>query len=1092
LRKLNPLKTFTLYRSSAGSGKTRTLAKEYLKWALGKKADYFRHILAVTFTNKATQEMKERVLAYLADFSGKSEKPRQDSPALADELKKELKFTDVDFRDNADELLTRILHHYDQFSISTIDAFFQRVIRSFTRESGLLGDYRLEAELETVLSEVIGNLIDDLKEDDTLTEWVVRFAQEELESGKSWDIRRRLENFSLEIFRDEFKVIEEELARHGADPKFFRKLQAELVEIRKRFIDKVSPLARRALEIMNEHGLELHHFRRKGQSGIKTYFKSFAYVDNLRKLEIGAYMRSEFPDPKKWPGDNLSRNKEILQLATEVFAPAVQKINKAYDEEFSRAITADLILQNLYVFGLISEITKKLAEYKNEHNVMLLADAPKFLNKIIGDSDTPFVYEKVGSFYRNYLIDEFQDTSGFQWKNFFPLLANSLDQGDPGMVVGDVKQAIYRWRGGDLNLLETQIESEIGKQRIDPRALDKNFRSTPEIIEFNNALFSAVTGEVSTALGSDLPSIVYRDVHQETSRTDHGFVQVRFLSQDKNEEENWMERSLKMLAKDIESLQLKGVRPGEIAILVRSNEEGQRAADSLLLHKQSSKAVEGVSYAVMSNESLRINGAASVNLVLSALRHLSNPDDVIARAQLCYEYGRVHHPDRLARDVFEDSAKVFFESQVPAAFTAHKLSLKKLPLFELTETLIDLFNLGKQQGELAYLQAFQDIVLDFYTRERNDIAAFLEWWEEFQDKDATSIKLSGEVDAINIMTIHKAKGLQFKYVLIPFCSWNFDHDGFKAPYLWVSSKQPPYSGAPYFPVKYVKQLQQTEFAATYEEEKRRTYLDNLNLLYVALTRAENGMIITAPGKGHGRGVAQWMENAIAALAEAGPFKEAWSDSAKELKIGVLSSVKRKADSVPPQELKGYTVSQWRDKLVIRQSGNLFFDGMNPQTRKRISYGVYLHKVMSRISVLEDADPTIDRLVREGLMTHTEQKEFAPVVNELLANPEIRNWFSGAWDVRTEVPILLPGGTTNRIDRLMLKGKQAVVVDYKTGEPSRSDHQQVSEYLDILRKMGFTDVEGFLLYTRDRNVVAVGRGKPKAKKKGPDGQLDLDL
>ncbi len=1058
-----------------------------MTWALRNKAHYFRHILAVTFTNKATQEMKDRVLAYLTAFSGVNQNPGSDAEQLAAELKQELRLDEATFRQNSHELLTLILHQYDQFSISTIDAFFQRVIRAFTRESGLLGDYRLEVEQEAVLTEVVDSLIDELKENHALTDWVVRFAQESMESDKSWDIRKRLADFSREIFRDEFKAIEEEVYTHTSDQKFFTRFQSELFKIRNTFIAKVSPLAKEMLQIIKEKNWKPEHFRRKRNSGIMTYLNSFANLEDLKGLEIGKYMQDEYIHASKWPGDNLALNGEILEVAEKVFAPNVQRINKFYKDEYPKALTAELILHNLYVFGLMADIARKLREYKSENNLMLLADAPKFLNHIIGDSDTPFVYEKVGSFYRNYLIDEFQDTSGYQWKNFLPLLANSLDQGYPSMVVGDVKQAIYRWRGGDLSLLQTQLEEHIGSHRVAMRELASNYRSAPEIVNFNNLVFEAAAKVAASKINAALPIDVYHDVRQSSPVEGVGLVRVAFIADE--EEESWRSLSLKKLTRDIEYLQQNGIPPGDIAILVRRNEEGQDIAAHLLEYKHSAEAKTGVNYEVVSNESLRIDGAGSVNLLLGALRHLVNPDDPIARAQLCYEFSRLHTAQRETSEIFSEASKVFFESQVPEAFTNHKLSLKKLPLFELTETLIGLFGLGKVTGELAYLQAFQDLVLDFYTRERNDLAAFIEWWDENKDSDKTSIKLSGEVNAVNILTIHKAKGLQFRYVLIPFCSWAVDHEGFRAPLLWVTSDEAPYAEAGPMPVRYSSTLKASDFAPYWEEERTKVYLDNLNVLYVALTRAERGMIITCPAKGFKNSVAEWLYESIQQTPD---LQNEWDEGARLLTIGTLPPSPKKPAAVTPAQLTNYSTSRWREKLVIRQAGNIFFDGMNPQTRERISYGIYLHALLSRIRTREDVTPVLDRLVQEGVMTSGERGRLEDQLGELLGNPIVGNWFDGSWDVRTEVPILLPGGATNRIDRLMLRDKRAVVVDFKTGEKSKADHEQVAEYLDILRQMGFTEVQGYLLYTRDKEVTEVGKqaAAKVVKKKKEDNQLGL--
>jgi ATP-dependent exoDNAse (exonuclease V) beta subunit len=342
---------------------------------------------------------------------------------------------------------------------------------------------------------------------------------------------------------------------------------------------------------------------------------------------------------------------------------------------------------------------------------------------------------------------------------------------------------------------------------------------------------------------------------------------------------------------------------------------------------------------------------------------------------------------------------------------------------------------------------------------------------------------------MSILTIHKAKGLQFRYVLIPFCSWGVDHEGFRSPLLWVTSGDEPYANVGPMPVKYSSTLEHSYFKNDYEEERTKVYLDNLNLLYVALTRAERGMIITCPAKKIKNTVAEWL---LESIQQSPDLLNEWDEASKVLAIGALRSpVKAPATSLPLQ-LDSYDTGRWRDKLVIRQAGNIFFQGMTAETRERISYGVYLHALFSRIRTREDVKPVLDRLVQEGIMTAEERSQLDVQLNDLFANPVVAKWFEASWDVRTEVPILLPGGATNRIDRLMLSGKQAVIVDFKTGEKSVADQKQVADYMDILGQMGFTEVSGYLLYTRDKEVMEVGKGKPArvVKKKKDDHQLGL--
>lgn len=405
--------------------------------ALRYRSEYFKHILAVTFTNKATQEMKDRIIAYLNDFANGN--PNE----LAAELKEELMLDESAFREHAQEVLSAILHRYSQFSISTIDAFFQKVIRSFTREAGLGGDYRLEVEQDAVLDEVIDNLIDELGSNQQLTRWVVDFAKENLENDRAWDVRESLIEFANEIFREDYKNIEDEVIRETQRKNFFTDLLTDLRHLKFEFTGFVRAKAQEAVREIQANGFREEDFKYGG--GIYNFFRKvtgFSRVKDFDEDAKGKRAETDYQDSANWPAKDSPRRAAIVALANAKLLPLLNEILAYRRKHYSAALSAEAALNNFYAFGLIADISRKLKEYKDENNLMLLADAPKFLNGVIQDSDTPFIYEKVGSFYRNYLIDEFQDTSGLQWKNFFPLLVNSLDQGYKSLVVGDVKQAI--------------------------------------------------------------------------------------------------------------------------------------------------------------------------------------------------------------------------------------------------------------------------------------------------------------------------------------------------------------------------------------------------------------------------------------------------------------------------------------------------------------------------------------------------------------------------------------------------------------------------------------------------------------------------
>jgi ATP-dependent helicase/nuclease subunit A len=1085
-----PEKPLIIYRSSAGSGKTRTLAKEYLKLGLKHKSGYFRHILAVTFTNKATQEMKERIVRYLNDFI----EGRDNS--LEHELKRELGQSDIEFKENCSELRSLILHQYSQFSISTIDAFFQKVIRSFTREAGLSGDYRLEADNEAVLEEVVNTLIDAIGEDKDLRRWIVDFAIQNLESDKPWDMRRGLIDFSKEILSEEFKLIERDFSKKTGDRKFLKDLLAELGKTTGSFVNHVQALARRGFQVIEDRQFNKGDFWHGAAYG---FFQKLTTLGTVGDFEMpGVRVTRDLQDLKNWPQKQSPRLKEILGVAEAELLPLLKEILEYRERNFNRALSAEVVQSNFYAYGLMADVSKKLQEYKAENNMMLLADAPQFLQELIGDSDAPFIYEKTGSFFKNYLIDEFQDTSNLQWRNFVPLITESLSSNHRNVIVGDVKQAIYRWRGGDLTLLQEKLEQQIGTDRVARANLSDNYRSASNIISFNNQLFKSAAAFVSEETGTNLAENAYTDVSQNIIRETKGFVTIQFLEEEKDQEHKWKTLAKAQLVKTLEEWQQAGVKMKDIAILVRTNGEGQELVAHLLSYKNSTEAKATLNYDVISNESLRIDGAASVNLILAAMRYLNNHLDGVARAELAYEFARIHQSGLALSDVFSVADQLTFESFLPNEFTSQKTELRKLPLFEMTEMLIRIFRLSDQERELTYLLAFQDIVLNFYTRERNDLQAFLEWWEDNKDSDKTSVKTSGSIDAAEILTIHKSKGLQFKYVIIPFCSWTLDHQGFKQPNLWVEADTPMFKDAGHLSVKYSSKLENTVFAPYYHHERTQIFLDNVNILYVALTRAELGMKIFAPLKKLTNRKGELTVPDVSALLQYcittnETLGNLWEKSAMRWHSGTLERIPEGKDfhqeEIKQLSLKHYPVSRWRDKLVIRQAGKTYFDS---DKEERVKYGIHVHSVLSYIHTKTDVDAALQRAIQEGLLTTLESDQVKAELQQLLSVPMISSWFDEGWEVHTEVPVILPGGEESRFDRLLIKDNKAIVIDFKTGASSKTDQQQVLAYMDILRSMNFTEVEGNVLYVRTGEVVEVKAGKVKLVKKKDDSQLDLGL
>lgn len=1049
---------FVIYQSSAGSGKTYTLTREYLRLALRRPA-YYRHILAVTFTNKAMQEMKNRIIGKLGEFR----QGRFDS--MAEELLGHTQWTKEDFRQRCDELLTHILHGYSHFAVSTIDSFFQSVIRSFAKELGLAGSYRLELDTDVILLQIVDDLLMEATDNKQVRDWLIRFSRENLQEGGNWDIRRNIMQLAQEIFQEHFKAIEEEVA--GQDRDLTKNLKKELDRIIHVFEAEMKKLGETGLGIIKDHGLTVSDFTGGSRSPL-NYLNRISNPSSSKDF-IPSKTVEELPQKEHWYTKSSTKAAAISSATENGLRNAFECALEHYHQSFNTYNTAFQVNRFIYGYGLLADLTRKLQEYKRENDIMLISDATRFLRELVQDSDTPFVYEKVGSFFNHYLIDEFQDTSGFQWDSFRPLVDDSLAQGYKNMVVGDIKQAIYRWRGGDWELLLNKIREDIGAWRTKTENLATNFRSEANIIHFNNALFELIPKVMiyeGTKEGSEEWKIlneVYSQARQEIppirTKDPQGYVNITFLKDEAGF--SWKDLVADKLPRVIEQLQDRNVALKDIAILVRRNKEGKDVADYLHQYQQD-HADSHYRYDVVSNESLFLSSSSAVRLIIATLRYLQDDKNKVVQAHMAYEYQKsVRKSDTEPHDIFRPSDNSFVEL-LPEAFTKISGALLFLPLYELTERLIDVFEVNRIQGQYAYLQTFQDLVLKFTQNEKGDVRSFLEWWEERGSKE--SIKVADDLDAMRILTIHKAKGLEFNTVIVPFCDWETDHQ--RSPILWSRTETPPFDKG-YLPLKYQKGLEQTHFSKAYEEERIKAHLDNLNLLYVVMTRAIHNLWVFAPdGR---RNISKILRSALDDYDFR--LKEYWDHKQNIFEFGNRDFEFAKPESAAgqPLTLNQYSHFNWRDKITVRRSGEGF--AMEEETRQKINYGILMHKLLSRITYLPDKASAIQAIYFEEGLNKAQKEEIRQHLDDLLSDERVSNWFSEEWQVKNEWSILA-GEYEYRPDRVIMNGKKAVVIDYKTGARKEKDRQQMEGYKQLMKEMGYENVEAYLWYLEEGEVVGI--------------------
>lgn len=1099
------MSSLEIYKASAGSGKTFRIVREYLRMVFHRPGAY-KNILAVTFTNKATAEMKDRILKDLSALA--SGKPSGHLEYLTGEFR----LSEEAIRTKAATILKLILHDYSRFSVSTIDSFFQRIIRAFSREMRLNASYRTELDAQMILEEAVDRLFLEIDNNPGLKAWMLEYAEQNLREGKNWNFREDLTGRGKELFTEEFKLFSEPLLKKLADKSYLTKYSQELKGLLDAYENKLKDIGKQGIVLVASHGLSIENFK-YGKSSFANHFNKLVNGDFSLP---GSRTLDACDNPDAW-----SKATDKPELKDRIAAAYNSGLNsllvnsiEIIRTEGVVANTAKAILANLFSFGLLTDIALKVQEVSKEKNVVLLNDSNQLLRKVIAGSDSPFVYEKMGSVYRNFMLDEFQDTSRLQWNNFKPLIENSLAEGYRNIIVGDVKQSIYRWRNGDWNLLATQVEEDLSSFGTSVISLDINWRSAKKVIDFNNILFR----ESSRLLNADFETSLTGSGHTfdelsgmkgiiEKAYSDHyqrfsgkaspdGYVRIQFIESDESfNKGDYRERAIAEMISQIESVQSNGVRPGDMAILVRGKNEGSMIAKALLDRKISNPDSQ-YCYDVISNDSLIIGQSPVVQFILNFFTLFAGADNDIIKANIVYAYNNyllplIHKVTAPSADQYHswfavnqdisDLFKPWFRSAGNDAFDT---SLLSLPLFELASRIAQNFSLNKINGELVYLEAFLDLVLQYGREEAGGTAGFLDWWKASGSNK--TITLSEGQNAISILTIHKSKGLEFHTVFVPLCDWEITPPANKAPYLWCHPDTAPFDKMDLVLVKYGTGLQNTLFSDAYFKEMLYSSVDNLNLLYVAFTRAINSLIVYCPYTSKLANPYKNIASLIQGVIENPPLfdtidreryidmTEFWNPETKVFEMGEIKKVlySGQKQMIENNQLDGLILAGSGDRLKLRIHSDRYFDLYDVGKSERIGHGKLMHELFEKISTGADVIPALMRMVSEGKIDSQTSTEYLQLIEKLLTEEPFLSWFGGGWKVLNECDLLLGGDRRHRPDRVMIKGDELVVVDYKTGAKSDKDITQVRGYLRDFGRMGFVQPKGFLWYMSNNEIVDV--------------------
>ena len=1078
------VKPLTVYKASAGSGKTFTLATEYIRLLVENPTSY-RNILAVTFTNKATEEMKMRILSQLYGIwkqlpeSADYMKVIQEKTGYGEEL----------ISERAGIALQNLLHNYNYFRVETIDTFFQSVLRNLARELELTTNLRIGLNDHQIEDIAVDQLIADLNTTDIVLQWIIRYIMESISDDRSWNVISKIKKFGCTIFQDRYKEVSDELSKKMQEPGFFERYTTQLRELREAALEHMKQIGESFFDELEAEQLTIDDLSGKSR-GIASFFNKLRRGEFDASIE-NATVANHLESYEKWCTKTHPKRDYIYTLAQGSLGNILRYAVDERPRQWKLYKSADLTLRHLNQLRLLGSIEQKVRQLNADANRFLLSDTQQLLHALIGESDSPFIFEKIGTQLEHVMIDEFQDTSTVQWQNFCVLLAEAMShENTSNLIVGDVKQSIYRGRSGDWRLLN-DIEQQFNSQQIETRALDTNYRSQRNIIQFNNVFFRQAATleymaqkELNAAEAAQLEK-AYADVEQKipAGKDPLGLVSIRLLPAD-----DYQTATLKQIAETIATLRAQGIPQKEIAILVRVNQYIPTIARYFM--EQMPEVT------IVSDEAFRLDASNAVCLLVQALRLLTHPDDQLTKAAIVKNW----HHDVLGEPAEDNRlllSTVDLDSGLPEAFRNHREELTAMPLYDLVERLYDIFSLERLSEQSAYVCTFFDQLAAYVSENTADIFAFLNEWDETICKKTIQ---SDETEGVRILSIHKSKGLEYPYVIIPFCDWQLEKQNDNI--LWCKPAEEPFSDLPIAPVDYSqRQMMGTIYEHDYLQEHLQNTVDNLNLLYVAFTRACKGLYVL--GRRNAKNlrstlIEQCLPLVVKELSDA--VIEGMEDDKATLsftygtpasprsdtsRITPHASAKTKNPFLKPAEPLPVAFSYHESKVSFRQSNRsqAFIEGDDEEKAQRHRYiqaGSVLHEIFSTIRTVNDIPDALRRLQFEGVLYDEEMtaEHITMMLKKRLENPRVADWFSPRWTLFNECTILsVENGEVKerRPDRVMTDGQEWIVVDFKFGSPKPEYHDQVREYMNLIQKMeslSSDKIHGYLWYVYSNKIEEV--------------------
>jgi len=1034
--------TFYVYNASAGSGKTYALVKEYIKTLLLSNKEFpFKHILAITFTNKAVAEMKERIIDALKAFS-EDVIPKEYESLLAD-IANETPLTPTQIQAKSQIILKKIVYNYAAFDVSTIDRFTQKLNRAFAFDLKLPLNFDVALDTEEIILEAIDVLISKTGTEKTLTKVIVDFALEKTDDDRSFNIEYDLNQIAkLLLNENDFEHVSRLRTKSLNDFIAFKsQLQKEAIAL----FDQIRTLAKNLIKCFEAQSIDHSdfsgsylpkHFIKLSQGQFNVNFTA-KWQENI---ESGPLY------PKRVSTTNASVIDELRPQILHAFLETQQLISKY---NFNRAVQ-----KNLTPLSVLNEINKEVQSIKEERSLILISEFNTVVSEYLSQQPAPFIYERVGEKFKHYFIDEFQDTSVMQWQNLIPLVDNALAAENSSLlVVGDAKQAIYRWRGGKAEQFIAMYSETENPFKIKPlqKDLGYNYRSQQQIVDFNNAFFKHLS---TFAFSSNSYGQLFERSFQKVKKNEEGCVSITLLEQSGKIELE--DAYCKEVETKIVSCLQNGFDLKDICVLVRKKKEGVRIAKHL---------IEESKIDIISSETMLLTHSPEVMFIINMLKLLLDSKNkelmlevltYIATYKLELEDKHkfiVEHIDSAINDIIwtvknDKSYKIFDKTL-------------NLTLYETVEQIIVAFGLVTNSN--AYVQFFLDEVLSFSNAHSTSISGFVNYFE--QKKDALSITSSNEKNAVRIMTIHKSKGLEFPVVIFPFA----DLDIYKEQNakVWYALEKDKYHGFEYALLNYNKQLQDfgEQGNHLYLQHKAELELDNINLLYVAQTRPIEQLHIISSKKIDKNGKEN-MNTYSGLFINYLKHKNLWHDSQFTYTFGNLERNSGSYTKQTPTDSPSNFIATPLKELAIQiaTSSGLLWD---TKQKEALEKGNLLHFILSKIKTSADVPFVFDDLFRNGIISHDQVEILKTTINQILNHPQLKSYFSPDFIVYNEREIINRSGHILIPDRLVfLNEKDVVVIDYKTGLVSSTHDEQIYTYKEALEKMKLAVKKMLLIYIND--------------------------